>query len=143
MSLWNKRKTIGEFCHPSKKQRVLSGTLLFLPPAIFSHSLSKCFNLKVINLLELNKNIFSYHIYCSQTFFKKDNSSMDAFSSYAFWMCFAILVLNNFFQFLKIPHALIYFPAICLSGLHLYNRRYCRCDGNKCYVSSKDFELGS
>ena len=49
---------------------------------------------------------------------------------YSFWICFAILVLNNFFQFFKIPHALIYIPAICLSGLHLHNRRSCRCNVN-------------
>ena len=46
---------------------------------------------------------------------------------YAFWLSFALLVMNNFLQLLPIPHALIYIPAICLSALHLYNRRYCNC----------------
>jgi len=54
---------------------------------------------------------------------------------YLFWISFAVLVLNNLFQFLHIPHALIYIPAICLSGLHLYNRKYCRCKSNACCVN--------
>jgi hypothetical protein len=49
---------------------------------------------------------------------------------YFFWLSFAVLVLNNFSQFLHIPHALIYIPAIFLSGLHLYNRKYCGCNSN-------------
>jgi len=52
---------------------------------------------------------------------------------YVTWGVLAILVVNNFFHVLPVPHAMIYVPAIGLAALHLYNRKYCTCrDGSCC-----------
>ena len=51
---------------------------------------------------------------------------------YVTWVALAILVINNFFNLLPIPHAAIYIPAMGLAALHLYNRKYCRCKEDSC-----------
>jgi len=48
---------------------------------------------------------------------------------YTSWLLLAIIVLNNLFHLINLPHALIYIPAIVLIILHMYNRKYCRCTG--------------
>ena len=54
---------------------------------------------------------------------------------YTNWILLAFIVLNNLFQLIPLPHALIYFPAIVLVVLHLYNRKYCRCVEDSCCTS--------
>lgn len=51
---------------------------------------------------------------------------------YITWSLLAILIINNFVHVLPIPHAMIYIPALSLSALHLYNRKYCRCQDDVC-----------
>ncbi|MEM1321416.1 MAG: MerC domain-containing protein [Bacteroidota bacterium] len=51
---------------------------------------------------------------------------------YASWVLLAILVFNESLQLLPLNHALIYLPALSLVGLHLYNRRYCQCEADRC-----------
>ena len=51
---------------------------------------------------------------------------------YACWGILAFLILNDSFHVLPIPHAMIYLPAFSLVFLHLYNRKYCRCETDTC-----------
>ncbi len=51
---------------------------------------------------------------------------------YITWGILALVILNESFSVLTLPSASIYFPAIALVGLHLYNRRYCQCHDEEC-----------
>ena len=45
------------------------------------------------------------------------------------WMVLAILILNEAYHLISLPHMLVYIPSLSLAFLHLYNRRYCKCNG--------------
>ena len=49
-----------------------------------------------------------------------------------FWGFLALLVINDSLHIIGIPHVLIYVPAIAMTILHLYNRRYCHHEGDEC-----------
>lgn len=51
---------------------------------------------------------------------------------YGFWLFLAFLIVNESFHILPIPHSLVYLPAFSLVFLHLYNRKYCQCETEKC-----------
>ena len=62
------------------------------------------------------------------------------------WMKIALLVsfilltlsiINEQLEVFLFGKYFIYVPAIALIGLHLYNRKYCQCDGNQCCSSKK------
>lgn len=53
---------------------------------------------------------------------------------YGCWGVLAFLIINEQLSLLTIPHYLIYLPAFSLVFLHLYNRKYCRCDTQNCCV---------
>ena len=57
------------------------------------------------------------------------------------WMCYALwlswagltfVILNEKLGWVHLAEAAIYFPAIALIGLHLYNRKYCKCSNEDC-----------
>lgn len=53
----------------------------------------------------------------------------------AFWMSWALIsfvIFNEKLEFIHLPESIIYFPALALVGLHLYNRTYCQCTGEEC-----------
>ena len=54
---------------------------------------------------------------------------------YASWGILAFLIVNEGLYLLPIPHLLVYMPAFSLVFLHLYNRKYCRCETEKCCVT--------
>lgn len=54
---------------------------------------------------------------------------------YLTWIVLTLFIVNEKFQFFYLNHLLLYLPAMCLIGLHLYNRKYCRCDTDQCCVS--------
>jgi hypothetical protein len=65
-------------------------------------------------------------------------SSTKKWINIAFWNSWALLfftILNESFKVVHIPELFIYFPAIIIVILHLYNHRYCKCSANKCCVS--------
>ncbi|MEM9919501.1 MAG: MerC domain-containing protein [Bacteroidota bacterium] len=51
---------------------------------------------------------------------------------YASWLLLAICILNERFGLFHVNQFVNYVPAIGLVGLHLYNRKYCQCDDDKC-----------
>ena len=51
---------------------------------------------------------------------------------YISWVLLAILLINEAAQFFSLPHAVLYVPALGLTVLHLYNRKYCRCSEEEC-----------
>jgi len=51
------------------------------------------------------------------------------------WALLLVIILNEKLEVLPLPEAAIYLPAIALSTLHLYNRKYCKCKTDKCCVN--------
>lgn len=51
---------------------------------------------------------------------------------YGSWALLVFLIFNEALQLLIIPHVFIYIPAFSLVFLHLYNRKYCRCEEETC-----------
>ena len=55
------------------------------------------------------------------------------------WLSWAILtcvVINETVQFIGIPHALKFLPAIGLISFHMYNLKFCRCNNDQCCTGS-------
>lgn len=54
---------------------------------------------------------------------------------YALWISWGLLffvIMNERFALMTINKYLGYVPALLLVSLHLYNRRYCQCNEDKC-----------
>ena len=48
------------------------------------------------------------------------------------WLILSSLIINEFFEISSLPEIYTYAAAISLSGLHIYNLKYCRCDDDNC-----------
>ncbi|QDO94895.1 MerC domain-containing protein [Formosa sediminum] len=58
----------------------------------------------------------------------------------AFWCSWCVLffvIINEKTTWFLIPENTIYIPALALIGLHLYNRKYCQCNTDKCCTHEK------
>ena len=56
------------------------------------------------------------------------------------WSALFIVILNEKMAFFSLPEYAIYFPAASLITLHLYNRKYCRCETDKCCTINESNE---
>ena len=54
------------------------------------------------------------------------------YAMWASWGVLSLIILNEKIEWVHLPHETIYFPALSLVFLHLYNRRYCQCDDDQC-----------
>ncbi|MCR1024280.1 MerC domain-containing protein [Cellulophaga baltica] len=52
-------------------------------------------------------------------------------------LALAAILLNEKLKLIALPEAVIYIPAIALAMLHLYNRKYCKCNADKCCVNER------
>jgi len=43
-----------------------------------------------------------------------------------------IIIMNEKMAWFSLSEQAIYFPALALIALHLYNKKYCQCNNNKC-----------
>ena len=59
---------------------------------------------------------------------KKTSLSWMPYALFISWALLAAYILIEAFHLFHISHALIYPPALSLVFLHLYNRKYCRCE---------------
>jgi len=50
------------------------------------------------------------------------------------WIGLSIVILNEKLELIELPEVAIFFPAIALVILHLYNKKYCNCNEDKCCV---------
>ncbi|QXP80324.1 MULTISPECIES: MerC domain-containing protein [Winogradskyella] len=48
------------------------------------------------------------------------------------WGLLFFIIVNEKIAWFSIPEYWIYIPAIALIVLHLYNRKYCQCNSDKC-----------
>ena len=51
------------------------------------------------------------------------------------WFMLFIIIINEKIGLLSLPDTIIYVPAISLVMLHLYNKKYCNCENDKCCVN--------
>ncbi|MCH2023496.1 MAG: MerC domain-containing protein [Saprospiraceae bacterium] len=52
------------------------------------------------------------------------------------WVLLLILLLNEKLAWIPLSKSSIYFPALGLVSLHIYNLRFCNCKEQKCCVST-------
>ena len=45
------------------------------------------------------------------------------------WTTLFLTVMNETFNLVPLPEKFFYVPSLIIVGLHLYNRRYCKCVG--------------
>ncbi|WP_420574347.1 MerC domain-containing protein [Kordia sp.] len=50
------------------------------------------------------------------------------------WTCLCIIILNEKMALLPIPEYAIYIVSMALVFLHLYNKKYCKCQEEQCCV---------
>jgi len=50
------------------------------------------------------------------------------------YIMLSIIILNEKLKLFHIPEAVIYIPAVGLIVLHLYNRKFCKCNTDKCCI---------
>ena len=48
------------------------------------------------------------------------------------WFLLLIVIVNEKLAWFTLHDTFIYVPAVLLITLHLYNRKYCQCNTNKC-----------
>ncbi|WP_298879828.1 MerC domain-containing protein [uncultured Polaribacter sp.] len=53
------------------------------------------------------------------------------------WIGLAIVILNEKLMLFPLVEFAIYIPAFALVMLHLYNRKYCKCNTNKCCLNER------
>ena len=49
---------------------------------------------------------------------------------FAFWGLLAFLLITEEFEIFHLPEFLRYAAGITLALLHIYNKKYCKCDGD-------------
>ena len=54
------------------------------------------------------------------------------YALYASWAFLAFIILNEKFEMMHLAEAWVYFPALSLVVLHVYNRKYCQCADEAC-----------
>lgn len=52
------------------------------------------------------------------------------------WVLLLSLILNESIEIFLISKNILYFIAILLASLHIYNLRYCQCNNNKCCTNN-------
>lgn len=68
---------------------------------------------------------------------RKSTKSLVRYGLWISWVLLALIILNDFYDVLNLPHWLIYIPASSLIILHIYNLKYCKCRNDKCCVTNE------
>ena len=66
---------------------------------------------------------------------KHSSKSWMTYSLWISWVLLCFVILNEKIALLALPEASIYIPALALVALHLYNRKYCKCEDDTCCTS--------
>ena len=63
---------------------------------------------------------------------KTTQSNFMKYFLWSFWFLLFCLIVNESIELLIVNKNVLYFNAIILSSLHIYNLKYCQCNNNKC-----------
>ena len=66
---------------------------------------------------------------------RRSSKQWVSWSFYLLWFVLTTLCINESVQLLPLKQEWIYAPALGLIALHLYNRRYCRCENDLCVTN--------
>lgn len=75
--------------------------------------------------------------------YQSSKNSSILWIKYAMWSSLAFLLavlLNEKTHLLPLPEYTIYFPAITIVILHIYNLKYCKCKTYICYTNLNNYE---
>ena len=84
--------------------------------------------------------VFFDYLFLTISFFailKSTRTTQSNFIKYAlwsFWFLLFCLIINQSTEVFLITKNALYLVAVSLSFLHIYNLKYCQCNGNKCCV---------
>lgn len=53
------------------------------------------------------------------------------------WSALLVILINEKMVWFSLNEKAIYFPALTLILLHLYNKKYCQCSTNKCFTNEE------
>ena len=82
--------------------------------------------------------VFFDYLFLTISFFailkstKTTQSNFIKYALWSFWLLLFCLIVNESIEVLLINKNVLYFIAITLSSLHIYNLKYCQCNDNKC-----------
>ncbi len=65
---------------------------------------------------------------------KHTSKSWMKYALWISWVLLAFVIVNEKLGMVHLAEAVIYGPSLALVGLHLYNRRYCKCENEDCCV---------
>ncbi|MFV9551877.1 MerC domain-containing protein [Algibacter sp. PT7-4] len=68
---------------------------------------------------------------------QKSSNKIIAAALWASWTLLVIIILNEKIAFFELPEYYTYASAILLTGLHLYNLKYCQCKTKNCCVKNE------
>ena len=82
-------------------------------------------------------NFFLLTISSIAVYYSIKNSSSLSVNTLLFltWFILLCLIITEVFEIFSVPEFYSYITAISLSGLHIYNLKYCRCDNEECCTS--------
>ncbi len=82
-------------------------------------------------------NFFFLTISAIAVYYSIKNSSSLYINTLLFltWFILLCLIITEVFEIFSVPEFYSYITAISLSGLHIYNLKYCRCDNEECCTS--------
>ncbi|PZE17739.1 MerC domain-containing protein [Putridiphycobacter roseus] len=63
---------------------------------------------------------------------KNSNKRWIQIALWGAWTVLLFTIINEAIVMLVLPESFIYYPALSIVALHLYNRRYCTCQEDKC-----------
>ncbi len=53
------------------------------------------------------------------------------------WLVLLLVIVNEKIELVPLTEVAVYIPAFALIILHLYNKKYCNCDTNKCCTNER------
>ncbi len=63
---------------------------------------------------------------------KTTSKSWMKYAMWISWVTLLMIILNEKLQLMTLFESAIYYPAMALVGLHLYNLKYCQCKEDHC-----------
>jgi hypothetical protein len=76
--------------------------------------------------------ISAYMVFLSA---KKSSKNWVKYGLWITWVLLLIVIANERMGLFNMMNEIVYVPAFGLVGLHLYNRKYCKCENSQCNVN--------
>ena len=87
--------------------------------------------------------VFFDYLFLTISFFailkstKTTQSNFIKYALWSFWLLLLCLIVNESIGIFVLSKNILYFVAVILPSLHIYNLRYCKCNDNKCCINNE------